>query len=190
MNKEGIACTYGKEGPANAHQSEEAPQPPAVNRASEDGYVTLHPTDEADWDEDVVGLNDNPVEERDDPNPEVVGCIDDNPAEERGDPDPEVVWSIGDIFTGFEFQIPTAPDGTYWIPWERQGCYMLVIEESENETRSTYGQRRFMVDRHDEKAKGTGKGQERAMASDALAMYAIQDAPPPQESPQWEQYGK
>ena len=35
-------------------------------------------------------------------------------------------WSMGDIFQGFEFEVPTPPEGLKWVPTPPQGCYRLV----------------------------------------------------------------
>ena len=40
---------------------------------------------------------------------------------------PEGHWSIGDVFCGFEFQLPVdILDGTEWAPFAPQGSYKLV----------------------------------------------------------------
>ena len=35
-------------------------------------------------------------------------------------------WSVGDIFQGFEFEVPIPPEGLEWVPTPPQGCYRLV----------------------------------------------------------------
>ena len=34
-------------------------------------------------------------------------------------------WKEGDLFCGFEFEVPVAPDGLEWVPYMFQGRYRL-----------------------------------------------------------------
>ena len=38
-------------------------------------------------------------------------------------------YTMGDTFTGFEFDVPLAPDGLRWIPHFPQGTYVLVGDD-------------------------------------------------------------
>lgn len=45
--------------------------------------------------------------------------------------------SVGSVFFGFECQVPQAPDGTHWEPWQAQGSYVLVKNSSADASTQT-----------------------------------------------------